>query len=321
MWVSKNISLRRLPARRGFSLPEVMAALMILAFVSTSVVVVINRCINAAADATLRMRAFEVARDNMEKLLAAEQVTEMTEYGASEIYPEIEWETAVEAFYEPVTSRMWIQAVCSAEYVDTEGEIQTVEMTHWLTNLTKQQVLRLMEETEEEKRKLAEAEQLVETTEEAADYLGVDVETIEAWAADGMPRTKDGSYIKLYLDVYDEYDGYPPPEALQEAADEYALMTGKLPSFGVGGAFAGGPSSTSGGTGTASVPGPGGPQAPGRPGTGPGSASAPSGTQGRSVPTPSPGGGPFGGYTLEQLEQLPPDIAWQAMMDYWNQNK
>ncbi|MHC4624525.1 MAG: prepilin-type N-terminal cleavage/methylation domain-containing protein [Planctomycetota bacterium] len=263
MWFFNNISLRSLPRRRAFSLPEVMAALMILAFVSASVVIVIDRCINSAADVTLRMRAFEIARDNMEGLLAADQVSEMTEYGASEMYPEIQWQTVVEAFYEPITSRMWIQAVCSAEYLDTEGETQTVDLTHWLTNLTKQQILKLMKETEEEKQKLAEAEQLIETTEEAADYVGVDPETIDTWVANGMPRTKDGSYIKLYLDVYDEYYGDPPPEALQEAADEYAFLTGKLPSFGVGGAFAGGPSSTSGGTGTESVPGPDGPKVPG----------------------------------------------------------
>jgi prepilin-type N-terminal cleavage/methylation domain-containing protein len=305
----KNISLPSSPRRRAFSLLEVMSALMILAFAAASVVVVIDRCINSAADATLHMRAFEVARDNMEKLLAAEQVSEMTEYGASEIYPEIEWDTVVEAFYEPITSRMWIQAVCSADYVDTEGEIQTVEMTHWLTNLTKQQILRLMEETQEEKRKLAEAEQLMETTEDAADYLGVDPQDIDMWVANGMPKTKDGSYIKLYLDAYDEYYGDPPPEALQEAADEYAFLTGKSPSFGVGGAFAGGPSSTSGGTGTGSVPGPEGPRGPGT--TEPGQATTP--TQSPQKPWTGDGVPPPGFF-----DGMSPEDIFDWYMKNWN---
>jgi hypothetical protein len=41
------------------------------------------------------MHAFEIARENMEKLLAAGSVKETAEYGTSDEYPEIKWQTVV----------------------------------------------------------------------------------------------------------------------------------------------------------------------------------------------------------------------------------
>ena len=99
---------------KGFSLIESVTALIILALVSSSVLVVVNRCIASVTDLQMQMQAFDVARENMEKLLAKDVVHEMSEYGSSDRYPEIQWSTAVETFYEPLTMRMWIQAVCSA---------------------------------------------------------------------------------------------------------------------------------------------------------------------------------------------------------------
>jgi prepilin-type N-terminal cleavage/methylation domain-containing protein len=155
--------------RRGFSLPEVVAALVILAFVSSSVLVILDRCMAAAAELTLRMQAFEVARDNMEMLLTSNSVEEMVDYGNSEKYPEIQWETVVETFYGPEEERMWVQAVCSAEYFDVE---------------------------------------------EAAEYVGVDVQTIRQWVSNGMPTTESGWYIKDELDRYESTGGTGrvPPE-------------------------------------------------------------------------------------------------------------
>ena len=126
-----NAGRYQLSAKAAFSLVEVVVALVILAFISSSVLVVINRYMAAAADSVLRMQAFEVARTNMEKLLTADSATDSVEFGTSEMYPDIEWETVVETFYEPLTSRMWVQAVCSAEYTDSEGEVQEIELTHW----------------------------------------------------------------------------------------------------------------------------------------------------------------------------------------------
>lgn len=127
----------------AFTLIEVVTALAILALISSSVLVVIGRCMAAETERQLRAEAFELARENMEKLLASASVTEMLEYGASDKNPDIQWQTVVEPFYEPVTSGIWLSAVCSATYYDNDGKEQTVELTHWLTGLSKQQMLQL----------------------------------------------------------------------------------------------------------------------------------------------------------------------------------
>jgi len=224
---SENIVFSIGRRREGFSLPEVVAALVILALVSTSVLVVINRSVVSTADLALRMQAFEVARDNMEKLLALDAVQEKTEYGSSEKYPDIEWQTVIETFSQPVTSKMWVRAVCSAQYFDTAGETRTVEFIHWLTGLTEEQVQEMQDLREMERQLLIEAEQLVATIEEAAEYAGVDAQMIQAWDRGGMPKTADGSYIKIYLELYVDYGGDPPPEARQEADLAYKTLTGR----------------------------------------------------------------------------------------------
>ena len=75
-------------------------ATLILAVITTTVLVILDRCIDATMDLELRMRAFAVARENMERLLGSSSVTEMTEFGIDELNPAIEWETIVEPFYE-----------------------------------------------------------------------------------------------------------------------------------------------------------------------------------------------------------------------------
>ncbi|MHC4658236.1 MAG: type IV pilus modification PilV family protein [Planctomycetota bacterium] len=224
---SKKILLSALRERKGFSLAEVVAALVILAFVGSSMLVVISRCMASAADSVLRTQAFEVARDNMEELLASNAAKEMTEYGISDKYPEIAWQTVVETFYEPVTSRMWVQAICSAEYINATDETQTVELTHWLTNLTKEQLLKIMEKKQEQKRRLVESGQIMEGAEVAAEYLGVDAETVEQWVANGMPVTEDGQFIKSHLDLYQDYDGAPPAAAKMAVTKAYKSLSGE----------------------------------------------------------------------------------------------
>jgi excisionase family DNA binding protein len=224
-----NLESRPLSRRKAFTLIETVTALGILALVSLGVLVVIDRCVGAMADSALRMEAFELARENMEKLLVQSTVKEMLEYGSSEKNPDILWQTAVEAFYEPLTSRMWIRATCSAEYIDMAEEVQTVELTHWLTSVSKKQVLQMAEQRKKQLQRLAEADQLIETIQEAAEYANVEVETVEQWADSGdMPVTEDGRYVKLYLDLYEEYDGNPPTEARLEADEEYADLTGRV---------------------------------------------------------------------------------------------
>lgn len=198
----------------AFSLVEAVTAMVILAIVCSGVVVVISRCIASAADSQIRMQAFEVARENMEKLLASNKVMETTEFGNSDKYPEIKWQTVVETFYDPITARMWVRGVCSSEYTDTEGQTQTVELTHWLTDVTKEQLLQILANKEKEKQKEQEllAAQLIGTIEEAARYAGVDVPTVQKWVKSGMVTVEDGSFVKKNLDIFKESNGNPPPE-------------------------------------------------------------------------------------------------------------
>ena len=99
---------------RGFTLVEVITATGILALITSSVWVVIERCVNTSTNMKLKMEALEVARENLETILTKNTVEETAEYGISERYPGIEWETVIETFYEPISSQMWIRAVCTA---------------------------------------------------------------------------------------------------------------------------------------------------------------------------------------------------------------
>ena len=198
---------------------EGMAAVALLAFIGASAWVVMDRCMMSAADSTQRMRAFEIARENMEKLLGSASVTESAEYGVSEKFPDIRWQTAVETFYEPINSRIWVQAVCSAEYSDSAGESRTIELTHWLTELTKEQVQELMRRMEIKQQMLAE--QTIETEDLAAEYAGVSVETIRQWVQNGMPVTEVGEYLKPWLDLYLEKDGSPTEQDKQDVMSKY----------------------------------------------------------------------------------------------------
>jgi len=202
---------------KGFTLMEMVTALIILALISSSLLVVINRCVASAADSTLRMKAFEVARENMEKLLASDSVSQTVEFGTSDKCPEIKWQTVVETFYEPVTTRMWIRGVCSAEYADSAGEVQTVELTHWLTDVTKQQLLEILKGQQEDQGRLASL--VFGSIEEVAEYAGVDVETVEQWVDNGMLTTEDGSFVKDNIDIYKESGGNPSAEAKNQQVE------------------------------------------------------------------------------------------------------
>lgn len=160
----------------------------------------------SAAKSAQKIRAFEVARENMEALLSKDIITETAEYGTSEKYPEIEWQTVVETFYEPITARMWVRGTCSAQY--REDTSTQVELTHWLAGLTREQLLQIMLQQESEQLD----EQLIATTEEAAEYAGVDVETINEWLENGMLTTEDGYFVKSNLELYMNTNGNPSDE-------------------------------------------------------------------------------------------------------------
>jgi len=192
----------------GFSLIEVVTALLILDLVCLGVLAVINRCVTSSTDSVLQMQAFEVARENMETLLSTDSVKESVEYGTSDKFPGIQWQTVVETFTEPITASIWLRGICSAEYVDATGQTQKVELIHWLTGLTKEQLMQIMNQQDTEQFKA----QLLETVEEAAEYAGGNAETIEQWMTDGMLTTDDGFFIKSNLDIYKSANGKPEPE-------------------------------------------------------------------------------------------------------------
>jgi len=110
--------------------------------------------------------------------------------------------------------------------MDAEGQEQAVELTHWLTDLTKGQLLEIMTREEEEGQLAA---QLIATLEEAAQYAGVDVETIERWLENGLLTTEDGSFVKMNLDIYKHSGGNPSPKdkslQVKSEAELIRLMT------------------------------------------------------------------------------------------------
>jgi DNA-binding transcriptional MerR regulator len=127
---------------------EVVAAVMILSIILSSVMFLMNRYLEAVVDMRLQQRAFEVARANMETLLAVDKLSDMSEFGESELYPDIQWSTTVEPYTLPVKDRMWIRAVCSAGYIDSQGERQSVELEHWITSLTGTQIKQILNQQE-----------------------------------------------------------------------------------------------------------------------------------------------------------------------------
>jgi len=134
------------PGPRGFTLIEVATALMILSMIGLGVVVVMNRLMDTVIDWQMKTEAFRISREHMENILAKESVSDMVEFGVGETNADISWTKTVESFYEPVTNRMWMRAICSAEYVDTAGEEQKVELIHWLNALSKEQMLQILDQ-------------------------------------------------------------------------------------------------------------------------------------------------------------------------------
>lgn len=140
----KNISFTG-RCRKAFTLVEAIAATAIIGIIASSIMIVFIRCSSAVRDSIRRMQAFEVARENMETMLGKETISEQVVYGYSDKYPSIQWTNRVETFYEPVNEKMWLRAVCSAQYEDSEDQTRSVEFTHWLTKLNKKQTQQILE--------------------------------------------------------------------------------------------------------------------------------------------------------------------------------
>ena len=149
MYHSKN-NLLNSKRRRAFTLVEMIAALTIIGVTLSAVITLMNRCIGATIDHRTRATAFRIARNNMEYLLSTTSVKESAEFGNDEYNPDIQWETIIETFTEPVNSKMWLRAICSASYTDKEGERQSIELEHWLTDLSDAQQRQINEQKKRE---------------------------------------------------------------------------------------------------------------------------------------------------------------------------
>lgn len=195
--------------RRAFTLVEVATALMLLGIIIGSVMTLMNRYVEAVMDMQLREQAFEIARGNMENLLAESKLSDTSDYGTSETYPDIEWETVVEPFYEPVTNQMWIRAVCSAEFKDSKGEFQNIELEHWITNLTAAQVKQILAQQEVESEYMdllngGEDSAIQETTIAYLEEQGLDAEAYKRLIE--QQRRKKLEYIsEKGFDGYDKF--------------------------------------------------------------------------------------------------------------------
>jgi prepilin-type N-terminal cleavage/methylation domain-containing protein len=142
--VKSNIEHRKSKITNGFTLIEVVAALMILSMILTSVMAVIIRITESMIDLRSQTQAFAVVRQNMETLLSSASVSDASDFGFLEINPDVTWQTVVEPFYEPISKRMWIRGVCTAGYTDSKGQRQTVELSCWLTGLTAAQIRQIL---------------------------------------------------------------------------------------------------------------------------------------------------------------------------------
>jgi len=209
MYRFKNNLFRSNFRRSAFTLLEVTTALLLLSMILTSVMVLINRGVDSVVDMQLRQHAFELARSNMETLLSETRLSDMSEFGTSEMYPDVDWETIVEPFYEPVTNRMWIRAICSASYLDRTGEYQTVELEHWITNLTSAQIKQILAQQEIEAEYLSlleggEDSAIQETTLAYLESLGLDAAAYERFV-EKQKRQKLEYITQNGFDGYDEF--------------------------------------------------------------------------------------------------------------------
>lgn len=221
----KNNLFKEHSARRAFTIVEVVAALAVLSVMLGSVMVLMNRYVEAVMDLQLREQAFEIVRGNMENLLAESKLSDMGEFGTSETNPDIEWKTLVEPFYESVTNRMWIRAVCSAGFNDSKGEYQEVELEHWITNLTAVQIKRILaqQKVENEYMELlndGEDSAIQETTRAYLLEQGLDADAYDRFAKQQKRR-------KLEYISEKGFDGYEELlEILEEEEDEFLEKLG-----------------------------------------------------------------------------------------------
>ncbi len=200
------MSLRRVSARGGFTLVEMLVAMILLGLIGSRVVMTIDRCMDATQELTLRRQAFAVARENLEQVLTRLSLEESIEQGVSDQFPAITWETTLETFGEPASGKTWARVICSASFEDENTEPQTVELVHWLTEVK--------EEGMGDPSGAEGAADREFTYDEALDYTGVDEATFSQWVEAGLKQAADGSFIEYNLDIFIRANGQPTEEEI-----------------------------------------------------------------------------------------------------------
>lgn len=190
--------MRTKSSNKAFTLVEVAVTIVVVALIAGTSMTILDNLVGAMLDIRMHTDAFEIARQNMETLLSLQNVQDKVEFGVSEIHPEIQWQTAIEPFYEPVTNAMWVRAVCSASYTDSKGKFQEIELEHWLTNLPADVVRQIIQQRKAEEEYLdllagtasgqAEAE-LQESTMAYLEEAGLDVDAYASFL-DRQRRSK-----------------------------------------------------------------------------------------------------------------------------------
>lgn len=215
---------------KAFTLVEVAVTIVVVGLIIGSSMTIMDRIIGAMMDMRLRADAFETARQNMELLLSKPNVSDLAEYGVSEVHPEIQWQTVIEPFYEPISNAMWVRAVCSAGYTDSKDQYQELELEHWLTNLPANVVRQiiLQQKMEEEYLDLMsgtasgqEEEAIQETT---AAYLAEEGLDVDAYT-DFLERQRRQKLE--YIAKYGFDDGYDTfIEELREKENDFLERLG-----------------------------------------------------------------------------------------------
>lgn len=211
------------PSGRGFTLLEVICALGILSIIASSAMVIMARNRDSSYNVTMRLRALEVARENMEEMLIAETIEEQTEFGFSEKYPSIEWENTIETFFAPMEGQTWARAIAIARYEDIDDDndgdedmddlaaVKEIKLEHWLCRVTDAEMdaLDQLEGTQSG---------LLESIAEAAEFAGVDEEVVKMWLENGMIQTEEGYFIEANLSLFKRTEGNPSVEELAQQA-------------------------------------------------------------------------------------------------------
>jgi hypothetical protein len=127
------------------------------------------------------------------------------------------WETRIEPFYDPHTTRMWIRGVSSASWYDVMGELKTIEFTQWLTDLTYADVQKILKRQEAQQgaldeQALAEAQDLLDQILKAgqsADYDNMIIlfrELTEQYSTSKAANTARYAVSKLPQEVQEKHN-------------------------------------------------------------------------------------------------------------------